>query len=64
MKIIINHNNANKTIELKKNSTVGDIIKLMQLEDVLIIKNGEILSNDDIVQENDKLRVLPVVSGG
>ncbi|MBP2144393.1 sulfur carrier protein [Methanococcus voltae] len=64
IKVIVNYNNEEKTIEINENSNVNTLIKLMDLEDVLIVKNGEILSDDDILQNNDKLRILPVVSGG
>ncbi|MBP2173125.1 MoaD/ThiS family protein [Methanococcus voltae] len=64
IKVIVNYNNQEKTIEIEENSTVNNLINLMDLEDVLIVKSGEILSDDDILKNNDKLRILPVVSGG
>lgn len=51
-------------VELPENSTVKDLLEKLDLEDYLVVKNGEILTEYEKISDGDKLRLVPVVSGG
>jgi sulfur carrier protein len=55
----------NKTVNLKiKNAR--EAIKLLNLnpETILIVKNNELILDNEILNENDELKLLSVISGG
>ncbi len=53
-------------VELKDNITVGKAIKKLELlpEGYLAVRNGELLVEQDILRDNDLIKLVPVVSGG
>jgi sulfur carrier protein len=51
-------------LEFSKDITINDILNLLKIKDVLVVRNGEILSDDDLIYENETLRLVPIVSGG
>jgi len=51
-------------LELPENSTVKCLLDKINLKDSLVVRNGEILTDSDVLLENDRLRFVPIVSGG
>jgi len=66
LKIFIEKENKNKTIALKENSKILDILTELKINPVTIIavKNNEVVTEHETVSKNDKLELLSVVSGG
>ena len=66
LKIFIEKENKNKTIALKENSKILDILTKLKINPVTIIavKNNEVVTEHETVSKNDKLELLSVVSGG
>ena len=66
LKIFIEKENKNKTIILKENSKILDILTELKINPVTIIavKNNEVVTEHETVSKNDKLELLSVVSGG
>ncbi|UMZ73997.1 MoaD/ThiS family protein [Natranaerofaba carboxydovora] len=64
MKIIMKRDNEIK--ELAGNKRVKDILKELDVnpESVLVIKDGETLTPDTIVKDDEEIEILSVVSGG
>ena len=60
---IIHRNNE---YEIKHGMTVrSSLLKLnIEPDSVLITRNGELLTDDEIIQENDLIKLVPVISGG
>ncbi|HEX68447.1 MAG TPA: MoaD/ThiS family protein [bacterium] len=52
--------------EVRGKKRVGEILEELGLnrEEVLVIKNGELLTESDWVEENEEIEVMRVVSGG
>jgi len=55
-----------KEWELPGGMTVRDAIRKvgLQPETVLAIRDGKLLTEDVIVQENDRIKLVAVISGG
>jgi sulfur carrier protein len=64
MKIFIEKTNTKKNIKFK--GTVKAILKKLNvnIEEVIVVKNGELVSEDDIIADKDRIKILSVVSGG
>lgn len=52
--------------EVKHGMTIRVALQKLSIEpdSVLIIRNGELLTDDEILQENDVIKLVPVISGG
>ncbi|HKX75338.1 MAG TPA: MoaD/ThiS family protein [Acidimicrobiia bacterium] len=64
MKVILR--NPSREVELSGARRVGEVLRRLQLtqEGVLVIRNGELLTVDEEVGEEDVLEMRPVISGG
>ena len=53
------------TIQFDK-STVNDLLKQLEInsETVLVVRNSEVLTEDEILSNDDAIEILSVVSGG
>ena len=56
---------TSKTIDFS-GSTVGDLLKQLEInpETVLVTKNNEVITEDETLNEKDKVEILSVISGG
>ncbi len=56
----------NKKYECKPNSTARDALKKIgiQPESVLVVVNGKLSTDDVILKEGDKVKLVAVISGG
>lgn len=64
MKVILR--NPSREVEVNGARRVGEVLRRLQLtqEGVLVIRNGELLTVDEEVGEEDVLEMRPVISGG
>lgn len=64
MKVILR--NPIREIEVTGARRVGEVLHRLQLtqESYLVIRNGELLTTDEEVGEEDVLEMRPVISGG
>ena len=64
MKIIMKRENETK--ELTGNKRVKAILRELDInpESVLVIKDGETLTPDTIIKDDEEIEILSVVSGG
>lgn len=64
MKLFIEKTKQKKTI--KFNGEAKALLKKLGInsEDVLIVKNNELISIDEKINNNDEVKILSVVSGG
>ena len=56
----------NQEFEVKHGMTVRKALQKLSIEpdSVLAIRNGELLTDDEIIKENDVIKLVPVISGG
>ena len=56
----------NKEFEFEKTLRVYELLKKLNLnyEEVVVVKNGEVLADDDLIKENEEVEIINVVSGG
>lgn len=66
IKIFIEKTGETLTKEVEEFKTVKDIVKYLNenLSGILVSVNSEIVLEDYEVQDNDKIAILSVVSGG
>lgn len=64
MEVIIEKNKESKKIEF--DGTVNNLLKKLKInsETVITIRNNELLTEEDIVNNYDTIKILSVVSGG
>ena len=53
-------------MELKEKSSVGELLSFLKINPVtvLVVKNKEIVLQDELLSNNDEIKILSVVSGG
>ena len=66
MEIYIEKENTTKQIKLEKNKKIKEVLKELRisLNSVIIVKNDTICLEDEKVSDEDKIKILSVVSGG
>ena len=64
MKVLIERNNEEKNLDFS--GTCKELLEKLEInsEEVLIIKNNELVSLDEHCEVDDEIRLLSVVSGG
>ncbi len=55
-----------RTEEIKFSGTVTELLKKIKVnpETVLVTRNGELLTTEELVSDKDKINILSVISGG
>ncbi len=55
-----------KEIDFKEDMTIEDLLKLedIPIETVVIKQNGETVTEDEIINDNDEIEVIKVIYGG
>lgn len=67
MKITVVYRGQKRFLEFEKEKVKsGDILKALNLfrDFAFVIKNGEIVSEDEIIRPEDEVRVINAISGG
>lgn len=66
MKYFLEKDNAHFEEEISKEISIKEFLKKKDIsnESVILIKNGEIVLEDEILNNLDELKILSVVSGG
>lgn len=56
----------NKEYETKHGMTVRKALQKLSIEpdSVLVSRDGELITDDEIILENDVIKLVPVISGG
>jgi sulfur carrier protein len=56
----------NKEFEIKHGTTLRMALMKINVEPetVLAIRNGELITDDEIIRENDVIKLVAVISGG
>lgn len=56
----------NRKFEVKENMTARDALKKINIdpESVLITINGKLVTDDVVLREGDKVKLVAVISGG
>ena len=64
--VFFDRENMEKTIEIGKNSSVKDLLANMKINPVTVIvsRDNNIITEDEKVNDNDKIRLISVISGG
>jgi len=64
--VFIDRENKNTTLNLDNNSIVSDLLKKLSINPVTVIvaRNNELILEDDKLKDNDKIKILSVISGG
>jgi sulfur carrier protein ThiS len=56
----------NKEFEIRQGMTIRKALQKLNIEpdSVLITRNGELITDDEIIHVNDEIKLVPVISGG
>lgn len=66
VEVFIDRENSHKTVELKENVVVSDLLKKLSINPVTVIisRNNELILEDEELNNNDQIKILSVISGG
>jgi len=66
MKVTIHYREEEYLLDLEEGSTMRDALKEMEVpaNTVIITKEQEVLLQDHELSEGEKIKLLPVISGG
>ncbi len=66
MAMKIRHEGKEKTVDLEKDVTVAEALKKAGInkETVIVRKGKEIITDDEIVSNEDEIEAIRVISGG
>ena len=66
VRIFVDRNNLDKTVELDNKSTVSDLLKELKINPVTVIvsRNNELILEDEKLNNNDEIKILSVISAG
>lgn len=66
MKVFIERENKTTTIPLENEINCRELLKQLKIsrESVILVKNGTVCLEDEVLQDSDELKILSVVSGG
>lgn len=55
-----------KKYEVKSGMTIRDALLKLDIlpESVIVVKNGELITDDLILEDGDKIKLVAVISGG
>ena len=64
MQVYIEKTNESK--KMKFRGTVSELLRAMNMnpESVIVVKNNTVVTEDEVLADEDSVRVLSVVSGG
>ena len=64
--VFFDKENKEKTIEVGGNASVKDLLNKMNVNPVTVIvsRDNNIITEDEKVNDNDKIRLFSVISGG
>jgi len=66
MKVRVTHKEENHELEVDNKAIVKDVLKELDIaaNTVIIVRNGNLILEDEELQEDDKIDLLPTISGG
>jgi sulfur carrier protein ThiS len=62
IKVFLGKEDSGKSLEIQKSQTIESILKRMKInpQTVIVMKNGEVVTEQDSLKENDALRIIRV----
>ena len=66
MKIFIERQNKHRTLSIEKKISVAAVLVKLKInpEEVLVVRDDSVLTDDVLVSPTDELKLLSVISGG
>jgi sulfur carrier protein len=66
IQVFIDRENKEKTVEVDENSSVKDLLGKMKINPVIVIvsRDNNILTEDEKINDRDKIKLISVISGG
>jgi len=64
MKILLNH--PVREVEIKGPRRVREVLKELNLlpESVLVVRGDDLVTEDELLKDEDRIEIRPVISGG
>jgi thiamine biosynthesis protein ThiS len=66
IKIFFERDSKQKSLEIPKGQTIESLLKKLRInpQTVIVVKNGEVVPEQETLQEKDTLKILSVKLGG
>ena len=64
--VFIDRENSSRDVVLEDNAKISGLLKKLNLNPVTVIvsKNGELVMESEKINEDDKIKIFSVISGG
>lgn len=66
MRAFIEKENKERTLDVGAGKQVKEVLEELRINPVtvLVVRNNELLLEDDEIKDNDELKIISVISGG
>ena len=66
IKVFIETKNETRTIPVEQKATIASLLKKININpiEVVVAKNDEVVTEDEIIKDGDDIKIFSVVSGG
>ncbi|MCX6814962.1 MAG: MoaD/ThiS family protein [Candidatus Aenigmarchaeota archaeon] len=66
VKVFLEKENAHKSMEIPKDHTIESLLKRMKInpQTVIVSRNGEVVTEQEILDDKDELKIFSVKLGG
>jgi sulfur carrier protein ThiS len=66
VKILFEKEKSHRTVDVRREQTIEFLLKKLKInpQTVIVVKNGEVVTEQDTLQDKDSLKILSVKLGG
>ena len=66
VRVLFEKGDVRKTVEAQKGQTIESFLKKLKInpQTVIVVKNGEVVTEQEILRDKDELKILSVKLGG
>lgn len=66
VKVFLERQNKQEEVELKGEITISELMQKLDVNraEVVSVKNGELVTEDSMIEAGDEIKFLAVISGG
>ena len=62
VKVFLEKEKSHRTVDVRREQTIESLLKIMKInpQTVIVSRNGEVVPEQEIVEENDALKIIRV----
>ena len=66
VKVFLERQNKNQVVSINENSIIKDLMKKLNINsnEVIVVRNNEVITENEKIKPKDNIKFLSVISGG